>query len=190
MKYLKYFLLLLALVALVFFGKGLLTKSVDYDSEVVVNKPVEEAWAVMSDETNLPEWIKGFQRTELVSGTANTVGAVSKVYVKENGKEMVMEETITAIEPNDHIEMTFSMDFMNMDYKMKMEEKDGKTHIRSTSSTVGNGIFAKSMIAFMPKAMKAQEDENMNTLKRLIEENTKDYFPEPVEELMVEEPES
>jgi len=29
----------------------------------------------------------------------------------------------------------------------------------------------------MPGTMKAQEDENLNNLKKVIEENSKNYFP-------------
>ncbi len=132
----------------------------------------------MSDESNLSKWIKGFKKSELVSGTANTKGAVSNVYIEERGEEMVMKETITAIQLNEHIGMTFTMDFMDMDYEMFFKEKEGKTTIISKSTTAGNGIIAKSMISFMKSTMKAQEDENLNNLKKLIEENTKNYFPE------------
>ncbi len=179
MKYLKYLLYLIIVLALIFFGKGLLTPSVSYESEIVVDKPAREAWAVLSDETKLPEWIEGFKRTELVSGTANTVGAVSKVYVEDNGQEMVMEETITALEPNERMAMTFTMDFMDMDYEILLKENDGKTTISSKSTTEGNGIFAKSLISFMPGAMKEQEEKNLSNLKKVIEENTKNYFPVP-----------
>ncbi|WP_299246713.1 SRPBCC family protein [uncultured Aquimarina sp.] len=179
MKYLKYLLIVVAVLALVFFGKGLLTPSVSYENEVVVDKPANESWAVMSDESNLPKWIDGFKRTELVSGTANTVGAVSNVYVDENGTEMMMEETITALKLNEHMAMTFTMDFMDMDYEIFFKEEGGKTTISSKSTTMGNGIFAKSLISFMTGAMKEQEDKNLNNLKKLIDENTKNYFPEP-----------
>jgi len=180
MKYLKYLLIIIVVCVLFFFGKGLLTSSIFYESEVIVDKPANESWAVMSDETNLPKWIKGFIKTELVSGTANTLGAVSKVYVEENGKEMVMQETITAMKPNEHMAMTFTMDFMDMDYEIFFKEKEGKTTISSKSTTRGNGIFAKSMVSFMEGSMKAQEDENLNALKKIIEGNTKNYFPEAV----------
>jgi hypothetical protein len=93
---------------------------------------------------------------------------------------MMMEETITDLEINERMAMKFTMDFMDMDYEISMEEKDGKTHINTKSTTVGNGMFAKSMISFMPSSMKAQEDKNLNSLKALIEANTKNYFPEPV----------
>ncbi|AXT50892.1 hypothetical protein D1818_08660 [Aquimarina sp. BL5] len=186
MKYLKYLLFLIIILALIFFGKGMLTPSVSYENEIVVSKPANESWAVMSDESNLPKWIEGFKRTELVSGMENTVGAVSKVYVEENGDEMMMEETITAVKPNEHMAMTFTMDFMDMDYEMLFKEKDGKTTISSKSTTMGNGIFAKSLISFMSGSMKEQEDKNLNNLKKIIEENTKNYFPEAVPETVID----
>lgn len=187
MKFLKYLLILFLLLIIFFFGKGLLTPEISYENEITVNKPIEEAWAVMSDEATLPDWIEGFKKTEHVSGTPNTVGAVSKVYIDEGGKEMTMEETITALKPNEHMAMTFTMDFMNMDYDLYMKEIDGKTYIKTKSKTTGNGMVAKSIISFMPKAMKTQEDKNLNKLKVLIENNTKDYFPrhnlDPIQEV-------
>jgi len=182
MKYLKYFLLALLLIAIIFIAKGLLTPSIQYESEVTVNKSAAEAWAVMSDESKLPQWLKGFKKTELVSGQANTIGAISKVYIEENGQEMVMEETIESIKENEFLAMRFTMDFMNMEYEIHFKEKDGKTHIKTKSTTEGNGLIAKSIVSFMPKAMKAQEDENLGNLKKLIEANTKNYFPEAVTE--------
>jgi len=177
MKYLKYLLILIVVLVLVFIGKGFFTSSIAYKNEVVVNKPANESWAVMSDEANLPKWLKGFKKTELIKGTANTVGAVSKVFVEENGREMIMEETITAIKPNEHLAMTFTMDFMDMQYEIFFKENDGKTTINSKSTVSGNGILYKSMVSFMQGSMKEQEEENLKSLKKIIEENTKNYFP-------------
>jgi uncharacterized protein YndB with AHSA1/START domain len=182
MKNLKFLLGILLLLGIIFFAKGFLTPTVSYKSQITVNKSAKEAWAVMSDEESLPQWINGFQRTELVSGSNNTVGAVSNVYVVEGGKEMVMKETITAIKPYEQLAMTFSMDMMDMDYEMLFEEQDGKTSITSNTTAKGNGIIYKSLISFMPSAMKKQEDENLGKLKKLIEQNTKTYLPEPVSE--------
>lgn len=176
MKILKYLLGFILLLALIFFGRGLLTPSVSYESTIEVNKSAKESWAVMSDEVNLPKWIEGFKRAELVSGQANTVGAVSNIYVDQNGQEMVMKETVKAVKDHELLAMTFSMDFMDMDYEMLFNESNGKTKITSKSTTKGNGLFAKSMISFMGGSMKEQEDKNMNSLKKLIDENSKNYF--------------
>lgn len=177
MKYIKYLLIIIVVLAIIFFGKGFLTPVVSYESEVVVNKPVKEAWAVMSDDSRISEWLKEIKKMELVSGTENTVGSVYNIYFEENGEEMVMEETITALKPNEHIAMTFTMDFMNMDYEMHLTEEDGKTLIRSNSKTTGNGFMARSILSFMTGSMKKQEDTNLNNLKTVIDNNTKDYFP-------------
>lgn len=176
MKILKYLLGLIVLLALIFFGRGLMTPSVSYESTIEVNKSAKESWAVMSDEVNLPKWIEGFKRAELVSGQANTVGAVSNIYVDQNGQEMVMKETVKAVKDHELLAMTFSMDFMDMDYEMIFDESNGKTKITSKSTTKGNGLFAKSMISFMKGSMKGQEDKNMMSLKKLVDENTKNYF--------------
>jgi len=187
MKYLKYFLVLVGLLLLIFFGKGLLTPNISYISEISVDKPIKEAWAVMSDESKTDQWLKGITAMEHVSGTKNSVGAVTKYTFTENGQESFIEETITSITPNEHIAMDFLMeDVMEMDYKVEFSEKDGKTHIQSSTTTTGIGIIMKSIVSFMTGSMQSQEDENMNNLKVLIEGNTTDYFP-VVEEVPVME---
>ncbi|MEP2026432.1 MAG: SRPBCC family protein [Reichenbachiella sp.] len=186
MKYLKYLFFAVLALVVIFLGKGLLTPSVSYDCEVTVNKAAVEAWAVMSDESKLAEWIEGYKRGELVSGTAGTVGAVSNIYVEENGEEMVMQETITALKPNELMAMTFTMDFMDMDYEIAFDEKEGNTQIRTKSVVSGNGMMAKSIVSFITSAMIEQEEKNLNNLKKIIEENTKDYFP-PSEAVEIEE---
>jgi len=164
---------------LVFFAKGLMTPSISYDSSVVVDKSAKESWAVMSDQTKMSQWINGFIKTELISGEENTIGAKSNVTIDDNGQEQVIEETITKYKLHELMGMKFSMGFMDMDYEIHFDEADGKTTITSKSTPMGNGIIAKSMISFMTGMMQAQEDENMNNLKQLINTNTTDYFPVP-----------
>jgi len=183
MKYLKYIGFgILALLA-IFFIRGLLTPSIYYESEVVVDKSAAESWAFMSDEANLTDWIEGIDRLELISGEANTVGAVSNIYMDEASGGGMMKETVTKVVPNKHLAMDFTMDFMDMEYEMLLDEKVGKTTISSKSTTKGNSLFAKSLISFMKGGMKKQEDKNMVKLKDLINANTKDYFETPAEDL-------
>ena len=41
MKYLKYLLIIVTLLVVLFFGKGFLTPAVSYECEVMVNKPIK-----------------------------------------------------------------------------------------------------------------------------------------------------
>jgi len=187
MKYLKYFLGIIAVLALLFIGKGILTPSLSYNSEIIVDKPIKEAWAVMNDETKISQWLKGITDVKHISGEKGTVGAVTQYTFDENGEESIILETLKAIRPNEHVAMDFVMEgVMDMAYQVDFTEKDGKTHIKSSTVTKGIGMFMRSMLSFMKSSMQAQEDENMNNLKKLIEGNTTDYFPTPVVEVAEE----
>lgn len=187
MKILKYALGIIALLVLVFILIGAFSSEVAYDSEITVDKSLAESWAVSQDEEKAADWLEGLQKMEHVSGTPGTVGAVSDVYFVDQGQEMVIRETITEIVPNESISMIFTSDFMDMNYTLRMAEVDGKTKISSSTTAVGNGMFSKSLMALMSGTFSTQEETNLTNLKRIIEENTKDYFPAAeVEEEAVE----
>lgn len=175
MKVLKYIGIVVLVILVLFFGKGLLTPSISYESKIVVDKPAEEVWGVLSDNSKVSDWLTSITKMEHITGEPGAVGAVSHIYVVENGEEMMMEETITAVKAKEHMAMTFTMDFMDMDYEMFLKETNGKTEIITKSITKGNGLFAKSILSFMTSSMKAQEDENLNNLKGVIKSNTTDY---------------
>ena len=187
MKILKYILGILALLALLFILIGLIKPELAYEYEIMVDKPVAESWAVSQDEEKMADWLPGYQKMVHVSGTPNAVGAVSDVYFINEGKEMVIRETITEIIPDESVSMTFTDDFMTMDYTLKMADENGITKISTNTTAVGNNFFSKSVMALMGGMIKAQEETNLANLKKTIEENTKDYFPTPKED--VTEPE-
>lgn len=176
MKYLKYILGLIAILVIGFFLMGIIKPELSYDCEIIVDKPAAESWALVQDEERMSEWLPGFQKIEHLSGTPGTVGAVSLVYFDNDGQQMSIRETITEIVPDKSISMTFEDDFMNMDYKMSLTSIDGKTKINSSTTAVGNGTISKSIMALMGGSIKAQEDTNLVNLKKVIEQNTKDYF--------------
>ena len=179
MKYLKYIVAFIALLLIFFIGRGLLTPSISYDSEILVEKSNEEAWAVMNDDSKIHEWLIGITEIKHISGKKGEVGAVTQYTFSANGEESIIVETITSITPNEQITMDFVMkDVMNMTYKLDFIEKDGMTVIKSSTTNKGEGIIMRSMIPFMKSSMQTQEDENMSNLKKLIEENITNYFPE------------
>lgn len=175
MKILKYVLGILAILIIAFLLFGMLKSEIAYDCEVTVDKPLAESWAVSQDDSKMSSWLEGFEKIEPVSGTPGTVGSVSDIHFVTNGEAMVIRETITEIVPNESVAMSFTSDFMNMDYKLAMTSADGKTKIKSSTTCKGNGIISKSMVALMKGAMKTQEETNLGNLKKTIENNTTNY---------------
>ncbi|MBT8376493.1 MAG: SRPBCC family protein, partial [Bacteroidia bacterium] len=79
MKILQYILGIIAFLVIAFFLLGLIKQDVNYDCEIMVDKPLAEAWAVSQDESKMADWLDGFQKVEPISGTQGTVGAVADV---------------------------------------------------------------------------------------------------------------
>ena len=187
MKILKYVLLVILGLIILFFIIGLLKPSVSYGHEVSVNKSVKEAWAVSQDDSRLGQWLKGFKSIDLLSGEKGKVGSTYKVVVNPGNSEddFEMIETVTSVKEFDHVSMHFDSDFMDFDQTISFSEEDGVTKIKTESKSVGKNMMSRSMFALMEIVVGAftkQEAENLNALKKLIEENTKNYYPEPIQQ--------
>ncbi len=175
MKILKYILGILLVLTILFFAVGLLFPNVNYQCEVEVNKSKLEAWGVMSDQSKSAQWISGYKKTELISGTAGTIGAVSDIYIDSQGSESVIRETITKLDPPNLIAMDFTNPFMFMNYEMQIKEEGGKTKIKSNTKAKGAGLFSKSLTRLMKPMMVSQEEENLKNLQTLINSNKDTY---------------
>jgi len=191
MKILKFFLFLILALGLLFFALGLIKPSVNYGHEIMVNKPLKEAWAVLNDESKLGQWLEGFKSITLISGESGAIGSKYKVVVnpEEGQPDFEMTETITSIKEFDHISLNFDSDMMVFDQTTSFAEVDGKTTIKTDSKVNGKGMMMRSMFAMMEMfggSFTAQETKNIEALKKVIEENTTDYFPNPVSEVGVE----
>lgn len=187
MKFLKYLFLLIGGLILIFFAFGLLKPTVEYGHEILVDKPIKEAWAVHQDASKYGQWLEGFKSIELLSGEQNAVGSTYKVIVNpgEGQEDFEMIETLKAIEDFDHVALNFDSEMMVFDQTTTFTEKDGKTSIKTDSKVAGKGMMMRSMFAMMEVlggAFQVQEEKNIEALKKVIEENTTDYFPAPIVE--------
>ena len=192
MKILKYIGITIAALVLIFLALGMFNSSVSYGHEIVVNKPIEEAWAVSQDVSKYDQWLEGFKSMELISGEQFMPGSTYRVVVNpgEGQEDFVMTETLVSIKENDHVHLSFDSEMMDFEQTMTFTEVDGGTKIMSDSEVIGKGIMMQSMFACMELCMGAfdkQEAKNFDALKKLIEENTTVYGA-PVEEISLTNP--
>lgn len=185
MKFLKYLLYTILGLVVLFFAIGLLQPSVNYGHEITVNKPLKEAWAVHKDESKFGQWLEGFKSIDLISGEEGAVGSKYKVVVDpgEGQPDFEMTETVVAVEEFDHVELHFDSDMMTFEQKTAFSESNGQTTIKTDSKVKGKGMVMRSMFALMEMlggSFQSQEEKNIEALKKVIEENTTDYYPAPV----------
>ncbi|MEM9546577.1 MAG: SRPBCC family protein [Bacteroidota bacterium] len=185
MKILKYLLYVIVALVLLFFAFGIFKPTVSYGHEVTVDQPAKITWAVSQDEAKFDQWLEGFKSIKLLSGEKGKPGSTYEVVVNpgDGQPDFSMIETFKTVKEYELIEMSFDNEQMYIDYSVShTESDDGKTTIKSHSITKAKGLVMRSMFAIMDMfdAFQAQEVKNMEALKKVIEENTTDYYPAPV----------
>ncbi len=182
MKILKYILYIVVGLAIIFFAFGLIKSSVSYGHEITVDKPIKEAWAVVQDESKYDQWLEGFKSIELISGEKGKVGSKYNVVVNpgDGQPDFKMVQTVVSLKEFDHASLDFESEMMDFEQTITFKEKDGKTTVKTDSKVLGKNIMMRSMFAIMETlggAFTKQETKNMEALKKLINENTTDYYP-------------
>lgn len=184
MKFLKILISLLIILVVLFFLIGFLKPTVSYGHEIEVNKSAKEAWAVHQDDSKFGEWLDGFKSIEHIGGDYNKIGSTYKVVVDpgEGQGDFVMIEKLTAMEEFKFVDFEFDSDMMMFFQKTTFDEQGGKTKVKTESRVEGKGMVMKSMFAIMDMltgSFQSQEEKNINALKKVIDNNTTDYYPMP-----------
>ena len=135
-----------------------------------IDRPVEDAWEVLMDESRMGEWLEGYKSMELIEGEPLTVGSKHKLVFEENGKEMTFTETVTAIEPLKEFSFDFDHDMMSSSIQMTLESTGpASTRITNRTKFSANGFFINLLMFFMTPRMKSRQSRSYARLKALIE---------------------
>ncbi len=141
-----------------------------YTVRVEVDRPIEEAWEVLMDESRMGEWLEGYKSTELIEGEPLTVGSKHKLVFEENGQEMTFTETVTAIEPLKEFSFDFDHDMMSSSIQMTLESVGpASTRIMNRTHFKATGFFINLFMYFMTPRMKGRQRRSFARLKALIE---------------------
>ena len=183
MKTIKYILYIILGLLAIFLLLGFIVPTIEYGHEITVDKPIKEAWAVQQDETKFPLWLKGFKSIELIEGEYGAIGSKYKIIVEpEPGQQFEMIETLLSKKEFDHMKLAFDSDFMEFRQTTSFKEVGGKVKVKTDSEVQGKGMMMKSMFALMHifgDSFQKGEETNINALKKVIDENSTDYYPEP-----------
>lgn len=141
--------------------------------EVIINKPIQQAWDFTNNPDNLKLWLNDFVRYEHLTGDMNApkVGDTSSHTYDQNGKEFTMQEEIVAYDPPKHIKLRMTHKWFDMDIVNDYEEiGPSQTKLLATADTVRSSFLMKVMMLFMPKAkLQKDHEKQIHKLKELIE---------------------
>jgi uncharacterized membrane protein len=136
---------------------------------VTVNAPVSKTFAVFNDVDNMGKWMNNFKGIKNISGEKNEVGSKWQMSFDENGRSLLITETVTAFEQDKHFAFNMDDDFASFKVDIRFEEKNGQTIITQTSEGGGKGVISRSLIALMGGRIQKQQVEMYDKLKALVE---------------------
>ncbi len=82
--------------------------------EVEIDADQENVWAAFTNPDNMGRWMQNFESFTPLSGVPGQVGAVAEVAFNENGRRVVMKETITERRDPDFLAGTYETDHGSM----------------------------------------------------------------------------
>ncbi|MEM7571791.1 MAG: SRPBCC family protein [Bacteroidota bacterium] len=142
-----------------------------YSGSLEINQPLEVIAAFFADSRNLHKWQDGFVSKELLSGVEGTPGAVSKMYYKFGGKEMVMKETIASNQLPHAFEAFY--EHQHMDNTMKCSftalSEDKTRYDYQYEYTRMSWVMPRLMAILFPGIYRKQGEKWMQQFKEAVE---------------------
>ena len=63
--------------------------------EIEIDASATRVWAAFTNPTNMKRWVQNFESITVTSGEAGQPGSTADVVFNENGKKVVLKETVT-----------------------------------------------------------------------------------------------
>lgn len=168
-KIIKIPLIVIGIIALIFFATGLIVDETTYEVSTTVNKPVEEVFAAFNDHTILQEWIPSVKSFKAIEEKEGKVGSRYKLIVDDNGKDFEMTETVTAFEVNKNVTLEFDAQGMYKTDAFTFASDGDNTTITNRSICKGTNYLLKCTFPYFKSVFKSTDQGALDNFKKYIE---------------------
>lgn len=140
-----------------------------HKTEILIDADRATVWRMFDDPHNMTKWQPTLKSFAHKTGTPGQPDAVSELVYDENGRQLVMIETITARREPEFLGGSYESNWGTVVIFNLFEESDnGKTRWTSNMNYQFKG-FMKVMAFFMRKSICNRSDRDMNRFKLLVE---------------------
>jgi len=145
-----------------------------HKTEILIDADRATVWRMFDDPDNMTKWQPTLRSFTHKTGTPGQADAVSELVYDENGRQVVMIETITARREPDFLGGIYESSSGTVVIFNQFEETDdGQTRWTSNMNYQFKG-FMKIMAFFMQKSIRNRSDRDMNRFKLLVESTIAD----------------
>lgn len=134
---------------------------------VVVKRPVEDVFAVVSDPTNTPKWNSTLLSATKTSDGPTKVGTTFQSTGEMFGRQLTTEFTVTELEVNRRFAVTSTKPFP-LTMALALEPTTGGTRIDLIADVEPSGFF-KIVGPLMVRMGRRQNQRNLENLRDMLE---------------------
>lgn len=140
-----------------------------HKTEVLIDADRATVWRIFDDPDNMKKWQSTLKSFTVASGVPGQPDTVSELVYDDNGREVVMTETITARREPSFLGGTYDTKWGTVVVFNHFEEEEhGSTRWVSNANYVFRG-FMKVMALFMHKSIFGRTHSDMHRFKLLVE---------------------
>ncbi len=138
--------------------------------ELIINRKRDEVWRIFDNPANMKIWQPTLKKFEHQSGRQGYVGAVSRLVYEENGREIIMTETITyRSEPDGFSGEYATKQATNKVSNQFIKLEGNKTRWVMACEFIFNGVLFKLISPFIKGTIRKRIVNDMNRFKQLAE---------------------
>lgn len=140
-----------------------------HKTEIVIDAELATVWRMFDDPDNMTKWQPTLKSFTHKSGTPGQPDAVSELVYDENGRDVVMTETISARRERNFLGGIYESKWANVVIFNHFEETEGGGTRWTCSVNYRFKGFMKIMAFFMRKSICDRSDNDLNRFKLLVE---------------------
>ena len=144
---------------------------------IEIEAPARDIWAVLTNPIGFPDWIKGIQSVQVLTGGDYGVGTRYHVTAGTGSHKVEWTVDITALEPEQRIDFTYSGDVEGKGGWLIGPREDGEGYqVTSFDEFAPPGGWLIKLLSrfWLDNAARASRRESLERLKETVEGNHKD----------------
>ncbi len=171
MKAIKIILGIIITLSVIFFATGVVVKEIKYTTEVEIDKPINEVFALFEDADKRQEWLPEIKSIEPIEEKVGKLGSTYKMTIENQGEEVIMTEKIMAYVPNEKLTFQFDSDQMIKTDDYNFTANGNKTKVVQHCTVRAKGYLMACMFPYFKGKLKDVSLGYMNRFKEMVEKN-------------------
>jgi len=169
MKTIKFILIFISIVFIVFITTGLFVKQTEYDVQVTVNKPIAEVFEAFNNKEVTKNWVSDLKKVDTVNVNMGKIGSEFRLLINNQGQDLKISEKVMAYVPNEKVTLFYDAENMLKTNDYIFEESNGNTTIKLHTTCSSESYIMACMYPYFEWALEDQDQQYLNNFKAYLE---------------------